>query len=127
MNKDYSINSKGYGDNMLFGILTLKFNQVDVFVIIDQLGNQWWDVENVCKILGLADCEEVFDQLDDEEKMFITTCEGGAEYTLLLVNEFGVLSLIQQSVSPEASEFKLWMTNDVLPRLYRTHSPEKIH
>lgn len=127
MNIDYSINSKDYDDNMLFGITIHEYNHKQVIIVIDQLGNQWWDIDCLCEILGLADPEEAFSGLGDDEKMFTTTCEEGIEYTLLLVNEFGVLSLIQQSGSPEAKEFKLWVTYDILPLLYEAHSPEQVH
>jgi prophage antirepressor-like protein len=94
-------------------------------------GEPWFVAADVCNSLALfVDNGRVgkwIAGLDDDEKH--TEIKGGSEFPTLfasnsgrvsLVSEAGLYSLVILSRSPEAKQFKKWVTSVVLPAIRKT-------
>lgn len=87
---------------------------------VEQGGEPWWVLADVCKALGMKEPHRVSARLDDDEKgrTFVTTPGGAQELTI--INEPGLYTVILRSNKPEAKSFKRWITHEVLPAIRRT-------
>ena len=87
---------------------------------VEQGGEPWWVLADVCKALGLRSPHKVADRLDEDEKgrTFIPTLGGAQELTI--INEPGLYTVILRSNKPDAKAFKRWITHEVLPAIRRT-------
>lgn len=87
---------------------------------VQQDGEPWWVLADVCKALELKSPHKVAERLDDDEKgrTFFPTLGGKQEITI--VNEPGLYSVILRSSKPEAKAFKRWVTHEVLPSIRKT-------
>ena len=90
-------------------------------------GQSWLDAKDICKILKLGDVYQAVSRLDDDEKLILESnppktynISRGRGKTTLVVSEAGFYSLVLTSRTPDAKEFKRWVTHEVLPTLRRT-------
>jgi anti-repressor protein len=82
--------------------------------IIEQEGDPWFVLKDVCDVLGLTNPSIVADRLDiDERSKFNLGRQGDGT----IVNESGLYSVILRSDKPEAKRFRKWITSDVLPSI----------
>ena len=82
--------------------------------IIEQAGEPWFVLKDVCDVLGLKNPSIVADRLDiDERSKFNLGRQGDGT----IVNESGLYSVILRSDKPEAKRFRKWITSDVLPAI----------
>ena len=82
--------------------------------IIEQAGEPWFVLKDVCDVLGLTNPSIVADRLDiDERSKFNLGRQGDGT----IVNESGLYSVILRSDKPEAKRFRKWITSDVLPSI----------
>jgi len=82
--------------------------------IIEQEGDPWFVLKDVCDVLGLTNPSIVADRLDiDERSKFNLGRQGDGT----IVNESGLYSVILRSDKPEAKRFRKWITSDVLPAI----------
>ena len=82
--------------------------------IIEQAGEPWFVLKDVCDVLGLTNPSIVADRLDiDERSKFNLGRQGDGT----IVNESGLYSVILRSDKPEAKRFRKWITSDVLPAI----------
>ena len=89
--------------------------------------------KDVGDILGIANMRDAVAQLDDDEKIWITTEElrgavsnvGNADVRnsnrgMWGVTESGLYVLLFLSRKPEAKKFRKWVTSEVLPSIRKT-------
>lgn len=91
---------------------------------VDVDGEAWFVLKDVCEILRMdtTQLKKVADRLDEDEKgRTPITTPGGMQETWI-VNESGLYHVILRSDKPEATPFRRWVTNDVLPTIRKTGS-----
>ncbi|SIS84847.1 BRO-N domain-containing protein [Insolitispirillum peregrinum] len=91
--------------------------------ILDQEGELWFVLADVCRVLELSNPSKAAERLDEDEKDTLTNREGIASpqvQQLTIINESGLYSLIFRSRKPEARRFKKWVTSEVLPTIRKT-------
>lgn len=76
---------------------------------VEQNGEPWWVLKDVCDILGIANSRDVVNRLDDDEKGVgqIDTLGGVQEMTI--ISESGLYNVILRSDKPEAKPFRKWV------------------
>lgn len=91
------------------------------FRVIDQGGEPWFVLNEVCRKLGLANPRDVASRLDDDEKDAVGISDAiGRSQRMTIINESGLYSVILRSTKPEAKAFKKWVTSEVLPSIRKT-------
>lgn len=91
-------------------------------------GQPWLYAKDVCKILNVGRVEKALARLDADEQLVLESNppvshnkgKRGVTKKTWLINEPGVYSLVLTSRTPEAKEFKRWVTHEVLPSIRRT-------
>lgn len=89
---------------------------------IDDNGQIWWVLKDVCNVLGLSDTNRAAERLDADELTRFKLVSGGQRREMIAVNESGLYSVILRSDKPEAKPFRRWITHEVLPEIRRTGS-----
>lgn len=90
-------------------------------------GQPWLYAKDVCKILNVGRVEKALARLDADEQLVLESNppvshnkgKRGVTKKTWLINEPGVYSLVLTSRTPEAKEFKRWVTHEVLPSIRR--------
>ena len=77
----------------------------------------WFVAVDVCKILKIKNSRDAVKRLDEDEKGVVKTDTLGGQQDLQVINESGLYTLILKSRTPEAKQFKRWVTHEVLPRI----------
>ena len=90
--------------------------------IIEQEGEPWFVLKDVCDVLELSDVSMTASRLELDEwaptSLACTSSSGiTQERQVLTVNESGLYSVILRSDKPEAKRFRKWITSDVLPSI----------
>ena len=87
---------------------------------VEQGGEVWWVLADVCRVLALSEPHRVAHRLDEDEKgrTQITTLGGAQKMTI--ISESGLYKVILRSDKPEAKKFTRWVTHEVLPTIRRT-------
>ena len=80
-------------------------------------GETWWVLKDVCGVLCLADTNKVAERLDEDELTRIKIVSGGQAREMYAITESGLYSVIIRSDKPEAKKFKRWVTHEVLPSI----------
>lgn len=100
----------------------LKFEGHDIRMV-DQDGEPWWVVKDICDSLGLSNPSETVKRIDSDDLSQIEVIDGlGRKQKTYVVNQAGVYSLVLRSEKPEAKRFKRWITHEVLPSIRKTGS-----
>lgn len=96
-----------------------KYSNIEVRTVIKN-GEPWFVAKDICDALEYSNHNETLKRLDDDEKgvNLIDTLGGNQE--MIMVNEFGLYSLILGSKKQEAKQFKRWVTHEVLPSIRKT-------
>lgn len=90
------------------------------FRAIEQNGQPWFVLPDVCRVLGLGSPHKVAERLDEDEKgRNLIPTPGGLQETTI-INESGLYAVILRSDKPEARPFRKWVTAEVLPSIRRT-------
>ena len=104
---------------------------------VEQNGEVWFVAKDVCDVLEIVNARDAVSTLDDDEKMTIANTDllelpkyssGVANtdssklrsYTLNMISESGLYTLIFRSTKPEAKAFRRWVTHEVLPSIRKT-------
>lgn len=87
---------------------------------LNQVGDPWWVLSDVCKVLEIRNSRDAADRLDDDEKGVATTDTLGGPQEMTIINESGMWSLVLTSRKPEAKRFKKWITSEVIPAIRQT-------
>ena len=86
--------------------------------IVDNNGEPWWVLRDVCDALGLSSPTRVAERLDRDEVSSTQVIDAlGRNQETFIINESGLYNVIFQSRKPEAKEFKRWVTHEVLPTI----------
>jgi len=104
----------------------------EIRIMYNSIGDAYFNLEDVCKILDLQKPRNVFLDLDDDEKLAIpvkldarntdTSINGMKTKKDRFVTESGFYSLIFKSIKPEAKKFRKWVTSEVLPQIRKAGS-----
>ncbi len=84
---------------------------------IDDNGQVWWVLKDVCSALGISNPSKVADRLDEDER---SNFKLGRQGKCIVINESGLYSVILRCDKPEAKPFRRWITHEVLPEIRRT-------
>lgn len=95
-------------------IVPFEFEGIPVRVV-DQNGDPWWVLADVCRVLDLVNPSEVASRLDDDVKDTLSSTEGGSDR--IIVSEGGLYDLLDKSRKPAAKRFRRWKNHEVMPSL----------
>ena len=95
-------------------------NLGSVRVHIDEHGNPWFCLSDVCNILGLQNPAKVSSRLFQEGITSSYTLTNGGVQNLLCINEANLYKAIMGSRKPEAEDFQRWICFDVIPSIRKT-------
>jgi prophage antirepressor-like protein len=112
---------------MQYALKVFEYQNHEKFRIIDQDGEPWFVLADVCRELGIRNPSDAAGRLDADEKMTLVLTEGqtgvrGGPRQMTVINESGLYSVILRSDKPDAKRFKKWITSEVLPTIRRTGS-----
>lgn len=101
------------------GLQVFQYQGKDVRTV-EQDGQTWWVLTDVCNVLDIKNPARTASRLDSDEKgvTFMNTLGGSQAMTI--INEPGLYSVILRSNKPEAKAFKRWITHEVLPTIHAT-------
>lgn len=92
--------------------------------MIDEKGNIWFIARDIAQTLGYirkkdnkVDVNAMTRKIDDEDKGTTNVRTLGGQQQMVIINESGLYIAIFGSSKPEAKEFKLWVTREVLPSI----------
>lgn len=94
-------------------ILALSYNGNSVRTL-EQDGQLWWVLADVCNVLELSNSRIVAERLDEDERRKFNLPRQGETW---FINESGLYSVILRSDKPQAKPFRRWVTHDVLPQI----------
>jgi len=103
-------------------LIPFSFEGTEVRVL-DQTGEPWWVLTDVCQVLEIANSRDAATRLDDDEKDDVGITDAiGREQKTTIINESGLWSLVLTSRKLAAKRFKKWITTDVIPSIRKTGS-----
>ncbi len=105
-------------------LISLNYNGNNIRSI-EQDGEFWVVLKDVCEILGIHNHKDIPKRLDaDEVGRFELPhpTNVGKSLEMLCINESGLYSVILRSDKPEAKPFRRWVTHEVLPTIRKTGS-----
>jgi prophage antirepressor-like protein len=108
----------------------LIYDNVEIYVIIDNNGVQWFYASAIAKILQYVKTDKAIrtkvSKIDrqpfQELKQFATNIPLYMKPHATFINESGLYSLILSSRMPNAQKFRQWITSEILPSIRRTGS-----
>ena len=102
-------------------IIPFTFNGTEVRTItID--GEPWWVAADVAQALGIINSRNMVARLDGDEKGVCLLDTPGGRQNLTIISESGLYSAIVRSDSIGATQFRMWVTREVLPTIRKTGS-----
>ncbi|MGN1480733.1 BRO-N domain-containing protein [Porcipelethomonas sp.] len=103
-------------------LIQLNYNGSEIRTIDDN-GQIWWVLKDVCNVLGISHIKDTVKRLDEDEVGQTEVVDSlGRKQKSYVVNESGIYSVILRSDKPEAKPFRRWITHEVLPEIRRTGS-----
>lgn len=102
--------------------LAFAFESHEFRVEIDADGTPWFNANDVCEVLELANpWKAVADHVDPDDLTKRSVIDAlGRRQEANFLNESGLWSLIFGSTKPEAKRLKRWVTSEVLPAIRKT-------
>ena len=101
-------------------IRIFNYNSVEVRTIQND-GEPWFVLRDVCNVLGLGTPARVAERLDtDEVSQTHITDSMGRQQEMTIINESGLYNVILRSDKPEAKPFRKWVTSEVLPSIRKS-------
>ncbi|WP_081109597.1 phage antirepressor KilAC domain-containing protein [Gluconobacter oxydans] len=100
-------------------LIPFSFEGAEVRVL-DQAGEPWWVLTDVCKVLEITNAGNASARLDDDEKGIHTVDTLGGPQEMTIINESGLWSLVLTSRKAAAKRFKKWITAEVIPSIRKT-------
>ena len=83
-----------------------QFGQVRT---INQNGQPWFVLADLCKALSLSTPSKVSERLDEDEKGMSSIHTPGGNQKVSIVNESGMYAVILRSDKPQAKAFRKWV------------------
>jgi prophage antirepressor-like protein len=99
------------------GLQTFNYGTNNVRTV-QQDGELWFVLKDICAILGLGNPSAVASKLDDDERNILIlsdTIRGNPNF--IGVNESGLYTTILRCNKPDAKTFRKWLTSEVLPSI----------
>lgn len=84
---------------------------------VQQNGEPWFVLKDVCSVLGISKYRDVAERLDPDERGPVRVDTLGGKQEMLCINESGLYNVILRSDKPEAKPFRKWVTSEVLPSI----------
>ena len=84
---------------------------------VQQDGEPWFVLKDVCTVLELSDTNKTAERLDPDELTRIKLVSGGQEREMYIINESGLYHVILRSDKPQAVPFRKWVTSEALPSI----------
>lgn len=81
---------------------------------VQQDGEPWFVLKDVCGVLGMSNPTVVAERLEDDER---AKSDLGRQGVGWIINESGLYNVILRSDKPEAKPFRKWVTSEVLPSI----------
>ena len=88
----------------------------NIRVMTDEQGEPLFVLKDVCKALGITNTRNVSARLDEDMKGVRPVDTLGGTQQLTVITEPGLYEVIIRSDKPEATQFRRWVTSEVLPR-----------
>lgn len=88
--------------------------------VIDQLGEPWFVLNDVCGILGIENPRNVSARLDDDMKGVHQIDTLGGRQNTTIISESGFYEVVIRSDSPLAKPLRRWVVAEVLPSIRKT-------
>jgi prophage antirepressor-like protein len=89
--------------------------------VIEINGEPWFVAKDVCEALGIDDHNSAIRRLREKSEGMLSThrlkAGDGKEREMTIVNEQGLYLLVMQSRKPQAIDFQLWISGEVLPSI----------
>ena len=95
-------------------------NLGSVRTILDDKGEPWFCLKDVCDILELTDPSKVASRLEPKGTSSIRTLTNGGNQDLLFIDEGNLYEAIGRSRKSEAKLFMRWVYREVLPILRKS-------
>ena len=89
----------------------------DIRVMTDDQGEPLFVLKDVCNALGITNTRNVSARLDEDMKGVRPVDTLGGTQQLTVINEVGLYEVIIRSDKPEATQFRRWVTSEVLPSI----------
>ena len=108
----------------------IKYNNNEIKVIVDDRDNIWFCAKDVARLLEYADTKfAIRNNVAPVNKIFYRTLKKfvnipfkNEQPASIYINQSGLYELMIDSTKPLAKEFRLWITNEVIPSLTKTGS-----
>lgn len=95
-----------------------KFDGQDVHVVVNKDDDGLWFVlDDICDILGV-DQDSIIDEVDDEDMVFFDLSKHGLSPETLVINLYGLTTVVSLWDSKNARDFLKFATTQVLPKVY---------
>lgn len=89
----------------------------DIRVMTDEQGEPLFVLKDVCNALGITNTRNVSARLDEDMKGVRPVDTLGGTQQLTVINEVGLYEVIIRSDKPDATQFRRWVTSEVLPSI----------
>lgn len=82
-------------------------------------GEPWFVLSDVCKILGIKNVGDAKTRLDQADigQTDVWSEANGRNYSVATVNERGLYMTIMRSDKPQALDFQMWISGEVIPSI----------
>ena len=91
--------------------------------IITELGEFFWYIKDVCRVLEIDEVDQAINELDPEVWAAMTDAPGQDVKGSAVVNDDGLFALLLRGQAPIAKEFRRWVTRDLLFRVLVGEEP----
>lgn len=95
-------------------------NLGSVRTVVDERGDVWFCLSDVCGILDIGNPSRVAMRLRQKGITSSNTLTNGGIQSLLFIDESNLYETIFASRKPEAKDFRYWITSEVIPSIRRT-------
>ena len=101
----------------------IKQSEKMIEPIINDVGEFFWPIEDVCRLLEISDVDQAIAELEPYEKAeMVGNPESNAKVPAVVAEE-GLFSLLLKGNAPIAKEFRRWVTRDLLLRVLLDEEP----
>lgn len=113
-------------------LLTFSYTIQSVRIHVDDQGNPWFCLKDVCDSLGITNSRDVLKRLNQKGVVSSDTNTIKGIQALTFIDEPNLYRVIFRSDKPEAVKFQDWVFEDVLPSIrktgqYRVATRQKAH
>lgn len=100
-------------------VTIFKYEENKLVRTLNQNGEPWFVLKDVCGILSIGNAADVYARLDEDEKGVGQVDTLGGLQRMSIISEAGLYNVILRSDKPEAKPFRKWVTAVVLPSIRR--------